>query len=566
MGASPRGPMRIPALVPVLSSCWLLANAPLALQAPIEKVRLHPDEAWVTRVGRIHVAAGGDHLLQIRALPPGLAMEDVRVSAKGPEGTRLGDLTVGAEVRKVTETPDYQALKKDRERLQDQQDAHEAEGEALAHEQTFLKNLQATYDQELSGRLPFTLPQTAAVVELSKGLQARLAENLTRDRKRLHELAKLKEEADRLDRDLRKRAAESSASPSQATVEVVTPKAGDLEVSLTYRTRKARWEPGYEARLAPDRARVELVLFASVRQYSGEDWNGVQVEVTNARASRSLALAAFSGPQTLGYSETPPAPPPHLRMLAAPAAVAEVRSDQARKAGPQSSYFGEAAAAEARPIEEAHGLAATWALEGDKDVPADNEVHRFRVLSRELDATLVLVTVPRLDPTVYRLARFPVPGGIPLFPGAPVVHFAGTQRVGLAGLDLPPPGHPLQLGFGPLRGVRAALQRLDVKKEQVGTFTKETQWTLRERFELSNDSDTPVTVEVQDRELRSASDQVKLTLLPESTPSQEGPAPGVRSWPVLLAPRGEGTVLLATQIRSPLTGTVTGLGNLHLPE
>ena len=561
--------MRIPALLSALSSCWLLANAPLALQAPIEKVRLHPDEAWVTRVGRIHVAAGGDHLLQLKELPPGLTMEDVRVAAKGPQGTRLGDLSVGAEVRKVTETADFQALKKDRERLQDQLDAREAEGEALAQEQTFLKTLQATYDQELSGRLPFTLPQPTAVVELSKGLQARLAENLTRDRKRLHELAKLTEEADRLDRDLRKRAAESSASPSQATVEVSTPKAGDLEVSFTYRTRKARWEPGYEARLPSDRSSVELVLFASVRQYSGEDWTGVQLEVTNARASRSLTLAAFSGPQTLGYTDALPMPPPHPRMVAAAAPMVEaIRAEQSKKSVAQSaySYLGDAAPAEARPIEEANGLAATWALEGGKDVPADNEVHRFRVLSRELDATLVLVTVPRLDPTVYRLARFPVPSGIPLFPGAPVVHFAGTQRVGLAGLELPPPGHPLQLGFGPLRGVRAALQRLDVKKEQVGAFTKETQWTLKERFELSNDSDTAATVEVQDRELRSASDQVKITLLPESTPSQEGPAPGVRSWLVPLAPRGEGAVLLATQIRSPQAGYVTGLGNLHLPE
>ena len=554
--------MRIPVLLPILSCC-LQAATPLALQAPIAKVRLHPDEAWVTRVGRIHVNAGGDHLLQLRELPPGLAMEDVRVSAKGPQGTRLGDLSVGAELRKVTETPEYQALKKDRERLQDQLDAREAEGESLAHEQTFLKKLQATYDQELSGRLPFTLPQPAAVVELSKGLQARLAENLTRDRKRLHELAKLKEEADRLDRELRKRAAESSASPSQATVEVSTPKAGDLEVSFTYRTRKARWEPGYEARLASDRASVELVLFASVRQYSGEDWSGVQLEVTNARASRSLALAAFSGPQTLGYSDALPAPPPSRgRLLAAPAAVA------AKQAIPQSSYsyFGDAATTEARPIEEANGLAATWALEGDKEVPADNEAHRFRVLSRELDATLVLVTVPRLDPTVYRLARFPVPSGLPLFPGAPVVHFAGTQRVGLAGLELPPPGQPLQLGFGPYRGVRAALQRLDMKKEQVGAFTKESQWTLKERFELTNDGDTAVAVELQDRELRSASDQVKITLLPESTPSQEGPKPGVRSWNLHLAPKGEGSVLLATQIRSPLTGYVTGLGNLNLPE
>ena len=44
--------MRIPALLPFVSLC-LLAEAPLPLTAPIQRVRLHPDEAWVTRVGRI---------------------------------------------------------------------------------------------------------------------------------------------------------------------------------------------------------------------------------------------------------------------------------------------------------------------------------------------------------------------------------------------------------------------------------------------------------------------------------------------------------------------------------
>ncbi|MGJ8868640.1 hypothetical protein, partial [Salmonella enterica] len=74
---------------------------------------------------------------------------------------------------------------------------------------------------------------------------------------------------------------------------------------------------------------------------------------------------------------------------------------------------------------------------------------------------LALVTVPRLDPSVHRVARFPVPEGIPLFPGAPVVHYAGTQRVGAAALSLPQPGSPLQLGFGPFRGIRVALKRLE---------------------------------------------------------------------------------------------------------
>jgi uncharacterized protein (TIGR02231 family) len=561
--------MRLPILLPFVSLC-LLAEAPLPVTAPIRSVRLHPDEAWVTRTGRVRVAGPGLHQLQFKALPAGLELADVRVSAKGPEGTRLGDLAVGSEIRKVSETPEYQALKRERDVLRDRQDGLEAEGEALAQEQLFLKNLQAAHDKELSGRMTYALPGAAAVVELSKGIQVRTTELLTRDRRRRHELEKLKEEAARMDQELRQRAAERMASPGRAQVEIATTRAGDLEVELTYRTRRARWEPAYEARLSPDGRKVELVLFAAVRQNSGEDWGGVRLEITNARASRSLTLAAFDGPQTIGYSDEPPySNQGRLRAKKASAAAMEVMAAPPPTLAPgvaQNTFIVDAEQVEASPVEETQGLAATWALDGDKEVPADNEPHRFRVLSREVEPTLALVAVPRLDPTVYRLARFPVPSGIPLFPGAPIVHFAGTQRVGQAALALPAPGKPLQLGFGPFRGVRVSLQRLEAKKEQVGAFTKENQWTLRERFELSNDGDEAVRVEVQDRDLRSGNDKVKVAILPESTPAQDGPLPGVRAWSVALAPRAAGSVLLATQIRTPAGGYVSGLGNLNLPE
>ncbi len=561
--------MRLPFLLTCLSLC-LFAEAPLPLVAPIQRVRLHPDEAWVTRVGTIHVPAAGTHQIHLKSLPPNLGMDDVRVSAKGPQGSRLGDVSVRSEIRKVSETAEYKALKKEREDLGDRMDALEAEAEAMAQEQIFLKNLQAAHDKELSGRMAYSLPSAAAVVELSKGIQARTADILSRDRKRKHELVKLKEEAFRMDQELRQRGSESSTSPSRAQIEIATPRAGDVDIELTYRIKQAKWEPAYEARLSADGKKVELILYASVRQNSGEDWNSVQLEITNTRASRSLTLAAFNGPQNVTYSENPPYTARAKNKVNSSAVVEVVASTSIQGApAAQNSYIvdgADVADSVGTPVEEIQGLAATWTMEGLKEVPADSEAHRFRVLARDLEPALALVAVPRLDPTVYRVARFSVPKGIPLFPGAPMVNFAGTQRVGLANLEVPAPGKPLQLGFGPFRGVRVALQRLGATKEMVGTFNKETQWVLEEQFEVSNDTEDVVQVELQDRELKATSDKIRITLLPATTPAQEGPAPGVRSWKMDLAAKANGKVHLSTQIRTPIGGYVTGLGSLRLPE
>ncbi len=563
--------MRAPWLLPCLA-LNLAAQAPLDLQAPIRRVRLHPDEAWVTRIGTVKVAGSGVHRLAIRNLPAGLVMEDVRVAARGPEGSRLGDLTLGAEPRKVTETAEYKALKAEWEALGDRQDVLEAEGQALDKEKDFLHGLQAAYDKEISARLAGAVPTAASVVDLSRGIEGRLAEVLIRDRRRRRELEKVEEDFKRVNEELNKRAAERSESPSQALVEVATSGPGEVEVEFTYRQHGARWEPGYEARLSADGKKVDLAIFATVRQDTGEDWKGVALEITNARASRSLAMARYAEAKVIDGRENQPV----IRGGSAKEVNFYLNAQQPSPGIAQNTMIAAppeppkptapAALAEAVPLEEAQGLASTWALEGAKDIPADREPHRFRMLSRDAEPTLALVATPRLDPTVYRVARFAVPTGIPLFPGSPVVHYAGTQRVGQAALELPQTGAPFQFGFGPYRGVRVELRRVDAVKESVGTFTKETQWTLKERMEVANDTAETVVVELQDRELKPASDKVKVTALPDATPSREGAVPGVRAWTLTVEPRGKAAVVLGSQIRIPAAWVLWGADDLHLPR
>lgn len=560
--------MRIEWLLPCLA-LTLAAESPVALTAPIRKVRLHPDEAWVTRVGQAKFAGAGVHRLLLKDLPQGLELDDVRVSAKGPQGSRLGDLSVGAEPRKVTETAEYRTLKAEWEGVRDRQDALEAEGESIAKELAFLSGLQAGYDKEISARMTGALPGAAAVVDLSRGIQGRFGEVLTRERRRRRELEKVKEEFRRLDEDLQKRAAERTSSPAQATVEVATDRGGEVDVEFTYRIRGAGWVPTYEARLGGDGRKLELAIFATIRQGTGEDWKGVQVEITNARSGRSLALAQYGGPRLID-SAVPSLQVAERRMKAVGSLAPGVAQNQylAAPAAAAVEVMANVAmdAAEAQPLEEARGIAATWALEGLKDIPADNEAHRFRVLGRDQEPALALVATPRLDPTVHRVARFPVPAGIPLFPGAAVVHYAGTQRVGQTALEMPLPGAPFQFGFGPYRGVRVELRQVEALKEAVGTFTKDIQWTLRERMEVSNDTAEAVQVELLDREVKASSDKVRITPLAEATPSREASVPGVRAWTLSVEPRGKGTVTLGAQIRIPAGCVLTGADDLHLPR
>jgi uncharacterized protein (TIGR02231 family) len=550
-------------MLPCLS-LTLLAQDSIPLKAPIQKVRLHPDEAWVTRVGKARLPEAGTHKVVLEALPSGLRIEDLQVAAKGPAGLRLGDLALTSDVRVVTETPDWKRLEAEREALREKRDGLESQGEAAQQELIFLKGLQAAHDKELSARMTYGTPNATAILDFGKNLQTRMAELLTGERRRKRELEKLTREDQRIAAEMQKRANERRTAPSRVTVELTAPQAGEAEVELSYRTRSARWKPLYEARLAEDRSRLDLVLFASVTQTTGEGWAGVRLEISNARPSRSLAVPSFTRGETINWFKEPPPPPsPSLgfasagRMKADKSLQNQMMAEAAAPPPPPAPRPAEEATASV--IEEASGLAATFLVEGRKDVPSDGEPHRFKVQSRELAPQLTVFASPRLDPTGYLLARFPAPSGLPLFPGSPVLRFAGNQRLGEAPLVLPTAGQPFALGFGPYKSIRVAFQKIDRKQEEVGTFAKERQWTLRERIELVNDGPEALEVEVQDRILKSGSDQVKISLPGDFTPGWTEPLPGVRSWKLKLGAKERKQVELPLTIRAPKDGVISGL-------
>ncbi|HJW09384.1 MAG TPA: mucoidy inhibitor MuiA family protein [Holophagaceae bacterium] len=603
----------------------LSAQAPLPVDTILSRVRLHPDEAWVTRVGRIRVPGAGTHRLLVANLPAGLGLDDVRVSARGPAGSRLGDLGLSSDVRKVTETEDYQKLLQEKEALVDRHDQLESEGEAIAQQQVFLKNLQVAHDKELSTRLAYATPDAGSILALSGGLQERVQDLALKEHRRIRALAKLDEEAKRLDAELTKRASEQRKSPVTATLDMTTATAGDVELEFTYRCAGARWVPSYEARLSADGKHLELVLTASVAQKSGEDWTGVRLEISNARAGRNLSLQAYGGAKAVTWMAQMPYQPSSATVAVAASpkgrdfsslaffapGVVAARGGQPAISGASSAensfvldglttsdsrfgmqgaqldsnfrdgsgfggYSGASAppadpqillqasdAARTSPLEETQGLATLWSLDGLKDVPSDGEPHRFKVLARELTPDLRLVASPRLDPTVFQVARFTAPEDLPLFPGSEVIQYAGTQRLGRTRLQTPPPGLQFELGFGPYRGLRVGLHKVDAKWEAAGAFSRDRQCVVKERLTLANDTPETQVVELQDRVLKPSSDQVKISALAE--PAGQELRPGVRGWILTLPPKGSAAVALATTVRSPEGGVLAGLEDLKLP-
>lgn len=571
----------------------LAAQSPVALEAPIRKVRVHPDEAWVTRVARLHLPAGTQKM-RVAQLPGGLTLDDLRILAKGPEGTRLGEVLVGPDRHVAPETAESRELLARLQKLHQRkvllEGQHQAAEKALASLEQFQERSQ-------------NQAQLEQVLSLNAKLESRLGELLAQNQTREKDLEALRKETQDLESrwQMLRGKLDTNPNPSQVTAELMLPVEGDVEVELSYRTRKARWSPSYEARLSEDSKRLDLVLYAAVTQASGESWEGVQLELSDSRPSQMKELPAFKQFPKLGWKAPMPNVPgqPYTAVVEVTARVAGAdattacysTSLQSIPASRPSAYQPPppkpvpALEPPAQSLEEAKGLARSWVLEGPKSVPADGDAHRFRVLAEDLAPILQLVVAPRLDPTPIQMVRFHAPGRLPLFPGATVMRSVGPLRLGQGTLQSPPPGQPYELSFGPYQGLRVALEKVaerspfrmtrivhapQVRQGKVLPFMKEEvlahdpnpRWEVQERITLANDSADELAVEVQDRRVQSTHESVSLEPLTGATPPTREAAPGVDAWLLRIPPKGQAHLDLGWTIRAPKEGEITGLREL----
>lgn len=586
-------------------ACFSLALAgqqPILLQTQIHLVRLYPGEAWVTRSGRISLPSSGNHRIQIGGLPEGLTLDDVRIQSAGPAGTTLGEMRIGPEPPRTPDSLEAKQLLAHLSALHDRKALLEAQEAASTQASGFLD----AYQQNLAkAGSSGPVPTPGVILDTSRSLEARYVELIVQSQARKVEMEKIDQEMKPLEASWQALQAKLGAdrTPTRLTVELILAKPGEVQIELSTRTPKARWKPSYEARLSPG-GQVELSLFAVVSQLSGEAWDRVRLEISSANLNQIQEGRTFPQDVRLNWTPPPPVYPGDRRGMAG--ATVEVNATQpsldstSTQTGVtmRTSMSPGAYAPPPPPLpvlepvanlgSSAEGLFKTYVIEGLKDLPSDGEARRYKVAAVALPAQQVVVVAPRLDPTPYLVVRFQLPPEIPLFPGSPIFRYLGQQRLGQGILALPPAGQPMQLSMGAFHGLRTKLVNLgqtqpfqtirftqvrqirqgvsqESVKEEVITKGGERVWTSKDQFILSNDSDEPLNIELQDRLVASVHESVSVRLTMDTTPgSEEVPSEHLRRWQLTIPPRTERHVELGLEVRAPKDGRMVGLEALGL--
>lgn len=583
----------------LLYCCAADGTEPLLLSVRAESVRLHPHEAWVTRTGKVRMPSAGTHKIVIGHLPGGMNLDDIRVKAKGPTGTLLGEITLSEDPTKQPDPPEAKSLLTRLEAIHLRLQTLGLQDEAAEQSIKFLSSVQ---QQPQGGEKQ---AGTTGAVDFSRQLEARQLELLTQAAARKKERTTLEEDQNKANREWQELLVRLGRDRkwAQVTLDVTCTEAGDLDVELATRTNQARWAPGYEVRVSPA-GKVDWVLFATISQSSGEAWNGVRLELSNADSrearepKRFLTLPTFSwrAPMLNAGSAT-------VEVVAS-ASTMDTTSNRTGTNISQGGIRGSGAlntpytipAPKPQPVlesgptqlAEGKGLFSTFLLDGKKDIPPTAEPRRFMVLTAKAQGYLLVSVAPRLGPEAFRVVRFELPEDMPLFPGSPVTRVYDDQRLGVGALVIPPAGEPLEFSLGLFRGLRAQVVQeslttpyrksrvVAVKqvnkggvtqsfKEEAETTGTERLWILKEGFLLSNDSTEQVLVEVQDRLLVSTHESVKVdTEESDGAQGQARPNRKCRLWTRTVPPRSTAGWTMTTRIHAPKEGEIIGLRSLGI--
>ncbi len=538
-----------PIMLCLASGCALLGLAPAAAQTEVasrvEQVMVYPDGATVTRVIEVDLPRG-DSVLRADDFPPTLDPASLRV-----EGEARARLTIGgidARPPRADRPPANPALEDSIEALRDERariDGRIAAAEARRKfAERFAEQSPAGIGDKGEARpLSEWRAAFAAVEDEVAAAEAAIGE------------ARIKQRD--IDRKLAQLDAQRTANPPrkmEVRIDLNADAPAHATLRVSYAVRGARWSPLYDARLDTGKGGrkpvIDLVRRAEIAQTTGEDWTDVQLAVSTVRIAKGGSAPELR-PLIVHYPIPRPPVPRAAMSAAAPAPKFSQEAPAERKDDGIAAEEQEAAA-------DTRGFQVVYRIPGRVSVSASEGVRNFRISSTTITPDLLLRAAPAVDATAFLEADFKHAEDAPLLPG-PVAIYRDGAYVGRSRMAMTAKDDNVRLGFGADDSVK--IVRSTVRQLEGSAGLLNSAKTERREFKTSirNGHETPVRIIVEDQVPVSETDEVKVEVLPVTTPPTEKDVRnrrGVMAWTLDLAPGETKELRIAWLVRWPADKTV----------
>ncbi|MBX3168754.1 MAG: DUF4139 domain-containing protein [Candidatus Eremiobacteraeota bacterium] len=499
----------------------------LPLQAPIARVTLLEDRAYVRRQGQLEVPAGRSRW-RLEEVSPLLVDKTLSAQLKG--SARVIQVSVErclapppAPLPPEEPGPGLERQRR-RRTLQEQMLLNEREVQSAS---SFFEEL----TREICKQVAWGVDDTAEWEEQLAEL-ARWKEHLVEERHRLEvALEALGQEGFR---------PTQPASPGPETItevflEVESPTAQSVQLRLEYSLPCACWRPSHRAVLTA--AGLEFHSEATCWQNTGEDWNEVDLVFSTQRFS-------------LG-NEPPKPEPDTLRTQKKSTEVVVAERDQEIFELPSAELGGMAPAERAGEVPgiDDGGQAVHLRASQKSTIPSHGQPVRVALSTFACETELENVLMGEVCSEVVQKSRQRNTSSDPLLAG-PVDLIRESGWIGRGSLDYVAAAEPFTLGWGPLPSVRVVRQTRQGNEEKDDILGGWMRVKHTVELTLSNLSSESHAIKVIERIPVSELKQVEVVF--DSKNSSPGAAPdanGFINWTVELGARARHHLKLAYSLR-----------------
>jgi uncharacterized protein (TIGR02231 family) len=453
-------------------------------------------------------------------LAENIDQNSIQVSGKGNAtilavNKRFNYLKKTEKPARIKELED--SLKLLKERLEDKQ----ADKEVLNEEMSLLLSNKQIGGEE--GTL--TVQQLKSMADFFKERIGNIKKEILQVDRELAEIEKriteIRNQLNEFNKDRKERV-------NEVIVQVSADRSTELDLTLTYLTQSAGWQPFYNIRVADINSNADLEYNANVRQSTGISWKDCQL-VLSTRNPRENNNKPELNTWFIDFMQPPPSP------------------ERVGKRNFQTQQMAMESAADMVTVRQKM-LSVEFTPSVEYTIPSDNKEHTIAIQNYNLPAEYEYYTAPRQNKAAFLTAKLSDWKDYNLLRGSANVYFQNSY-VGETRINPNVAKKELTLSLGKDKNILVERELLDDFTEDK-FLSSDVERKFAYEIKIRNNKNSAVQLTIEDQIPISKNEDIEVELIDKSG-AELNKENGILTWKVELNPNGTVTKRFTYSIRYP---------------
>ncbi|MBU3947595.1 MAG: mucoidy inhibitor MuiA family protein [Proteobacteria bacterium] len=525
----------------------------------IRSVTLFADQALVTREAKVSVHKG---LNEIFVGVDAFSVDTDSVSAKVFGKGELYSVQLKTIYLEKAPQENIKALEKKLKDLKTARTAITDDMNVLKNKERFLESVIDFSKTQVPQDMKTSFPKTEDLFKTMSFLGQNFEDILKKRQVLVEKTSEIDDKIHVVEKELSSIGAGSSKEIKVIEILFNAQNEQTVNISASYLTYNAHWEPLYKASVPTDLKSVDLTMFAKLNQKTGEQWQDIDLSISNVVPLRGAALPdtppwmldivrpmTRAKRQSIGFENKAAAPALEaLKEMDADAFASEPKKEM------------EAAFVSAKT--NVSPLSFEYQMPQNLTIESKDKTTLLPLFSKTIKGEFLHYAVPKTSPAAFLICKATTDKE--LLSGPMNVHL-GPHFIGKTFLNAKNIGETFDLNLGTDREIKIQHEKITdkVKETFLGSFERNT--VIREmafKIKIENLKDKAILVNVLDSIPVSRTDKIKvedIKFTPQPTENNYKDRQGVLRWLVSVNPKAVKEINISFTINYPKDTPVSGL-------